>query len=80
VPVGYRALRRSRTFGLYYDVECPKLVAESSGGGPFRSSTLVFANRIFIPVPDEIAPIFVPHEGQRVRLEVRSDVLQLESE
>ena len=73
-------LDHSRTFGLYYDVECSRLVAESSGGGPFRSSTLVLANRIFIPVPDDIVGNFVPHEGERVRLEVRSDVLQLESE
>ena len=70
----------SGRFGLYYDVQCPSLVAPSSGGGPFRTSTLILENRISIPVPDEIAANFIPNEGERVRLEVRSDVLYMDTE
>jgi molecular chaperone HtpG len=68
----------SRRFGLYYDVQCPGLVDATSGGRPFRTSTLLLKNRVFIPVPGEIASTFIPGEGERVRLEVRSDVLYLD--
>jgi molecular chaperone HtpG len=70
----------SGRFGLYYDIQCPTLVAPTSGGGPFRTSTLILANRIFIPVPAEIAHNFIPGEGERIKLEVRSDVLYLEND
>lgn len=67
----------SGRFGLYYDVLLGNLVGVESGGGPFRTSTLLFDNRVFIPLPAEIQAHFLPAEGERRRLEVRSDVLHL---
>src|SRR6185295_15860260 len=49
----------SGRFGIYYDVQCPGLVGPKSGGGPFRTSTMVLKNRVFIPVPDEISKNFI---------------------
>jgi molecular chaperone HtpG len=69
----------SKRFGLYYDVQCPGLVASESGGRPYRTTTLLLKNRIFIPVPAEIVHSIVPSEGQKIRLEVRSDILYLET-
>jgi molecular chaperone HtpG len=70
----------SGRFGLYYDVQCPGLVADVSGGGPYRTSTILLKNRIFIPVPLEIAHNVTPDMEQLIRLEVRSDILYLETE
>ncbi len=67
----------SGRFGLYYDILCPGLVGETSGGGPRITSTVLAANRTFIPVPTEIADTFLPGEGERKRLEVRCDILYL---
>jgi molecular chaperone HtpG len=68
----------SGRFGLYYDVQCPGLVAAESGGRPFRTSTLLLKDRVFIPVPEELARNVVPGEGERIRLDVRCDVLYLD--
>ena len=68
----------SRRFGLYYDILCPGLVEASSGRGPRTTSTILTKNRTFIPIPDEIADIFVPKADERKRLEVRCDILYLE--
>jgi len=67
----------SRRFGLYYDILCPGLVGEGPGGGPRRTSTLLAKNRTFIPIPDEIAETFLPNENERMRLEIRCDILYL---
>lgn len=69
----------SGRFGVYYDVQCPGLVADESGGRPFRTSTLLLKNRVFIPIPAELARSVVPSEGEHIRLDVRCDVLYLES-
>jgi molecular chaperone HtpG len=68
----------SRQFGLYYDVQCPGLVDVTSGGQPYRTSTILLKDRVFIPVPPPIADTFTPREGERIRLEVRCDVLYLD--
>ena len=68
----------SGQFGLYYDVLCPGLVGEASGGGPRATSTILSRDRTFIPVPDEIAETFLPEAGERKRLEVRCDILYLD--
>ena len=68
----------SGQFGLYYDVLCPGLVGEASGGGPRATSTILSRDRTFIPVPDEIAETFIPEAGERKRLEVRCDILYLD--
>ncbi|MDE0497384.1 MAG: ATP-binding protein [Acidimicrobiaceae bacterium] len=68
----------SGQFGLYYDILCPGLVGEASGGGPRMTSTILSRDRTFIPVPDEIAETFLPVAGERKRLEVRCDILYLD--
>lgn len=67
----------SRRFGLYYDILCPGLVGEASGGGPRVTSTILSKDRTFIPVPNEIVNDFLPQAGERKRLEVRCDILYL---
>lgn len=68
----------SGQFGLYYDILCPGLVGDTSGGGPQVTSTILTKDRTFIPVPDDIAQTFVPKAGERKRLEVRCDILYLD--
>jgi molecular chaperone HtpG len=70
----------SGRFGLYYDILCPGLVGESSGGGPKETSTILARDRTFIPIPADIASAFLPQAGERKRLEVRCDILYLEGE
>ena len=65
----------SAGFGLYYDVQAEELVASSSGGGAFPTSTLVLNNRIFIPVPANIEAAFIPKDAERKRLMVKCDLL-----
>ena len=65
----------SKRFSLYYDILCPRLVREDSGGGPRITATILAKNRIFIPIPDEIVEIFSPKDNERIRLEVRCDLL-----
>lgn len=70
----------SRRFGLYYDILCPGLVEAPSGRGPRTTSTILTKNRTFIPIPDEIADMFVPRADERKRLEVRCDILYLDEQ
>ena len=67
----------SRRFGLYYDILCPGLVGQGSGGGPRNTSTILTKNRTFIPIPSEISETFLPRENERKRLEIRCDILYL---
>ncbi len=69
----------SQRFGLYYDILCPGLVAETSGGGQFLTSTILTKERSFIPIPDAIADAFLPVAAERKRLEIKCDVLYLDS-
>ena len=68
----------SGRFGLYYDILCPGLVADASGGGPKVTSTILTKGRTFIPIPSELTNEFLPKVGERKRLEVRADILYLE--
>ena len=68
----------SKRFALYYDVLCPGLVGNTSGGGPQISSTILTDNNTFIPVPNEIASGFVPAVDEKIRLAVRGDILPFE--
>jgi molecular chaperone HtpG len=81
---GQRALfvfeHHSGQFGLYYDIQTPDLVSQGSGGGPFQTCTIVTKNRVFIPVPEAIESSFVPQPGERKRLEVRCDILYIDSQ
>ena len=67
----------SKSFGLYYDILCPGLVGQGSGGGPRNTSTILTKNRTFIPIPNEIAETFLPRAHERKRLEIRCDILYL---
>ena len=55
-------------------VSCKTGVSEFPRGKGLESSLAFPA----IPVPDEVAENFIPKETERVRLEVRSEVLYLE--
>ena len=70
----------SGQFGLYYDILCQNLVAETAGGGPSITSTILTKDRTFIPIPAEIANSFLPSPGEIKRLEVRCDVLYLKEQ
>ncbi len=70
----------SGEFGLYYDLQANHVVAPESGGGPFPTATMILRNRIFIPIPDRLADVFVPGEGEKKRFEVRSDLLYTDSQ
>ena len=70
----------SKRFGLYYDILCPDLMEALSGMGPRVTSTILTKSRTFIPIPPEIAEIFVPKAGERIRLEIRCDILYLEKQ
>lgn len=65
----------SGEFGLYYDLQTASSVAETSGGGPFPTATIVLKNRIYLPIPEVVASSFVPAPGERKRFDVRSDLL-----
>lgn len=68
----------SGRFGLYYDILCPGLIAETAGGGPRATSTILTKGRTFIPVPTDIAGAFLPKAGEVTRLEVRCDILYID--
>ena len=67
----------AKRFGLYYDILCPGLVGSGSSGGPRTTATILTKKRTFIPIPDEIAPDFLPEEQERKRLEVGCRILYL---
>ena len=68
----------SGRFGLYYDILCPGLVAETAGGGPRVTSTILTKDRTFIPIPSDIAKAFLPKAEEVTRLEVRCDILYID--
>ncbi|MDE0117849.1 MAG: ATP-binding protein [bacterium] len=68
----------SGRFGLYYDILCPGLIAETAGGGPRVTSTILTKDRTFIPIPTDIADAFLPKAGEVTRLEVRCDILYID--
>jgi molecular chaperone HtpG len=51
------------------------VVAPESGGGPYATATIVLRNKVFIPVPEALAKVFIPQTNERKRFEVRSDLL-----
>ncbi len=65
----------SGQFGLYYDLQTPQNVAPESGGGPVTTATLVLQNRVYIPVPENVAAAFIPAPGERKRFEIRCDLI-----
>jgi molecular chaperone HtpG len=70
----------SGQFGLYYDLQAAHVVAPESGGGPYPTASIVLHNKVFIPVPDELADVFIPEGAERKRFEVRSDLLFTDGE
>lgn len=65
--------------GLYYDVQMSEPVAPSSGGGSFESCTIVMKNQIFIPIPASLQEAFLPRVGETKRLDVRCDLLFIDT-
>jgi len=70
---------QSGEIGLYYDVQMSEPVASSSGGGSYETSTIVMKNQIFIPVPEPLREAFLPASGETKRLEVRCDLLYIDT-
>lgn len=68
----------SNRFGLYYDMQLPHPLSDNSGGGPFATCTLILKNRIYIPIPYDIQPVFIPGAGETKKFEVRCDVIYAE--
>lgn len=69
----------SGRFGLYYDLQTPDLVSQESGGGSYVTCTIVLQDRIFIPIPEVIQPSFIPGPEEKKRLEVRCDLLYIDT-
>lgn len=60
---------------FYYDIELKEQLHErKTGGGMFPTTTLITKNRIYVPVPPEIADAFKVTEGAK-EFYVRFDVL-----
>jgi molecular chaperone HtpG len=70
----------SGRFGLYYDIQTPGLVAESTGGDNFPTCTIVLKDRVFVPIPEAIRPSFMPSPGERKRLEVKCDIIYIDTD
>jgi len=68
----------SGDFGLYYDIQASSPIGDQTGGGSFETCTIVMKNRIFIPIPPPIEATFIPQQGEKKRLEIRSDILYIE--
>jgi molecular chaperone HtpG len=66
---------------LYYDIELrDPIERKSTGGGSFETTTLITKERIFIPVPSELADEFRVETGSReffVRFDLLSNDLDL---
>lgn len=79
---GQRALfvfeHHSGKFGLYYDIQSQGIIAPTSGGQAYSTCTIMMKNRIFIPIPPEIQPAFIPAPGERKRLQVKCDILYID--
>jgi molecular chaperone HtpG len=69
---------QSGSFGLYYDLQIPTLIASQPGGGSFETCTIVMKNRLFIPIPEPLRTSFLPAIGEKKRLEVRCDILYID--
>lgn len=65
----------SGQFGLYYDFQASDIFSEVSGGQEFQTSTIVLKNQIYIPVPNELSPKFIPIADERKRFEIKCELL-----
>ena len=72
-------LHHSGEFGLYYDLQTREPIDAPAGGGPFSTATIVLKNTIYIPIPEQIQPSFVPGAGAKKRFEVRADIIRTEA-
>lgn len=56
----------SGELSLYYDIELrTPLETDQTGGAMFPTTTIVTSNRIFVPVPQELAPAFQITDGAK---------------
>lgn len=65
----------SGEFGLYYELLGNEILSDAPGGKTFLTCTIALRNQIYIPIPDEIRPRFIPSEGERKRFEIRCELL-----
>ena len=72
-------MHHARQFGLYYDLQTREVVNAPSGGGSYPTCSIVLKNRIYIPIPEQISPSFIPAHGEKKRFEIRADILRTES-
>lgn len=72
-------LHHSGQFGLYYDLQTRGTISSESGGKAFPTCTIVLKDKIYIPVPEDIAEAFIPLAGDKKRFEVRFDLLRVEA-
>jgi len=70
----------SGRFGLYYELQGAEVFSVSSGGRSFPTCTIFMKNRIYIPIPDEIRPKFIPQGTDRKRFEIRCNLLYPDTE
>jgi len=68
-------LLTTSNFCLYYDFQANDIFSEAPGERAFQTSTIVLKNQIYIPVPDELAPKFIPITDERKRFEIRCELL-----
>ena len=69
----------SGQFGLYYDIQLPDVITESSGGEFYPTTTIVLENRTFIPIPKAIQSHLIPLDNTKKRLAVRCEFIHIDS-
>ena len=56
----------SGRLNVYYDIELREpLDAQTTGGGMFPTTTIITKNRIYVPVPQELVPVFQIKSGAK---------------
>lgn len=77
---GHRVLfifmHHSERYGLYYDIQTSSPVGGSASGSSFPTCTLVLKNKVFIPIPDQIAGSFIPGPNDKRKFEIRFDIIR----
>ena len=69
----------SGRFGLYYDIQLPEIISETSGGTAYPTTTIALKNRIFIPIPTTIQEYLIPTGSDKKRLEVRCEIIYIDN-
>jgi len=70
----------SGEFGLYYELQTSRPIADASGGQAYPTCTIAFQDGIFIPIPEILQEAFLPSGGERKRFDVRCDLIYADTE